>query len=108
MFQFRISTFNMFGDGSGVHGSYPYQLWLRVLGVAEASAKNIYINNYDTVAHAKADAFSVFGANFVGGVSGTYWTDSDNEGGSVVVESLSVPVVISWGTGSAQTNQVED
>jgi len=97
MFQFHIKGYGLKGDGSGYAGAYPFQLILRVVGVSEASPKNVWLNDYDTVAHAKTDAASVFSSV---GASGVTWTDSDNEGTSVVVESLSALFTPSWGTGS--------
>jgi len=93
MFQFHIKAYGLKGDGSGVTGNYPYQLILRVVGVSEASPKNVWLNDYDTVAHAKTDAATVFTS---AGAAGVTWTDS----GSPVVESLSSIFTPTWGTGS--------
>ena len=106
MFQFYIKGYGLKGDGSGYAGSYPYQLTLRVVGVAEASPKNIWINDYDTVAHAKTDAESLFSSLGAGSES---WTDTyTTEGGAVFAESLSTTFTPSFGTGSGRSAIVLD
>jgi len=98
MFQFYLKGYGLKGDASGFAGAYPYQLTLRVVGVAEASPKNVWLNDYDTAAHAKTDAASVFTSL---GAAGVTWTDTFTlEGGSTVNESVSSYFTPTWGTGS--------
>ena len=80
MFRFMIKQYGLKGDGSGPTGTLPYQLILRVVGVSEASPKNVWMKDYDTVADAKVGAAALFATGVV-----TPWVDS----GSPVVESLS-------------------
>jgi len=106
MFQFYIKGYGLKGDGSGYIGSYPFQLTLRVVGVSDASPKNIWINDYDTVPHAKTDAESLFSSLGAGSES---WTDSyTTEGGSVYAESLSTVFSPTFGTGSGRGSIILD
>jgi hypothetical protein len=106
MFQSYIKGFGLKGDGSGLAGSFPYQLTLRVVGVAEASPKNIWINDYDTVAHAKSDADTLFAGL---GASTETWTDSFIAGsGGAILESLSNTFSPTFGTGTGRGGLVYD
>jgi hypothetical protein len=103
MFQFHIKQYGLKGDGSGATGSLPFQLILRVVGVAEASPKNIWVKDYATLAAAKTGAVAgvngsatttpvvntvaYTGSTFPVDVSGSNGTWLDNAAGS---ESLSL------------------
>lgn len=85
MFQFHIKQFGLMGDGSGV--SLGYQLILRVVGVAEASPKNVWLADYynatlsTALTAAKAGGAGLFATSTV-----TPWVDTPATG---VAESLS-------------------
>ena len=73
------------GDGSGPVGALPYQLTLRVVGVSEASPKNVWLKDYDTVADAKTGAASLFATGTV-----TPWVNSPSVAGTPVADSSAV------------------
>jgi hypothetical protein len=84
MFRFFIKQYGLQGNGLGPTGSYPYQLILRVVGVSEASPKNVWLKDYDTVADAKSGAGSLF-------ATGSFtWVNSPSGAADAVAdESLS-------------------
>jgi hypothetical protein len=73
VFQFYIKRYGTTGDGLGGVGAYPFQLTLRVVGVSEASPKNVWLKDYDTLADAKTGAASLFATGTV-----TPWVDNTN------------------------------
>jgi len=85
MFQFFIKQYGLQGNGAGPTGSYPYQLTLRVVGVSEASPKNVWLKDYDTLADAKTGAAALFATGTV-----TPWVNSPSGAiDSAADESLS-------------------
>jgi len=96
MFQWMIKQYGLQGNGAGPTGSVPYQLILRVVGVSEASPKNVWMKDYDTILDAKVGAIAIFAStspvNYsaagTGGTNGAYWTDS-GMATTGTVESLS-------------------
>lgn len=82
MFQFHIKQYGLKGDGSGAVGANPFQLILRVVGVNEASPKNVWLKDYASLAAAKTGAGSLFSTGTV-----TPWVDNASS-----TESLSAIV----------------
>jgi hypothetical protein len=82
MFQFHIKQYGLKGDGSGTSTPYPFQLILRVVGVSEASPKNVWMKDYDTIADAKVGAAALFATGTT-----TPWVDTPASPNTV--ESLS-------------------
>jgi hypothetical protein len=76
--QFQIKQYGLSGDGSGITGAVigtvttAYALILRVLGTSEASVKNVWLGDYDTVAHAKHAAVAFFATPNIDATD-TYW-----------------------------------
>ena len=88
MFQFFIKQYGLKGDGSGPTGTLPYQLILRVVGVSEASPKNVWLKDYDTVADAKTGAAALFATPSIGTTGN--WTNSPSVAGVPVADSIAV------------------
>ena len=74
-FQFHIKQYGLKGDGSGALGT-GWQLILKVIGTNGASEKNVWLGDFDTIAHAKFAAVSLFTAANVSpfDISDTYWS----------------------------------
>jgi hypothetical protein len=77
--QFQIKQYGLSGDGSGLSGAIAggtvqtaYNLILRITGSSEASVKNCWLCDYDTVAHAKHAAVALFAIPNIDATD-TYW-----------------------------------
>ena len=76
MFQFYIRRYGTTGDGADLVAVFPptsFQLTLRVVGVSEASPKNVWLKDYTTLALAKIGAAALFATGVV-----TPWADNTN------------------------------
>ena len=70
MFQYFIRAYGTTGDGV-VPSSF--ELTLRVVGVSEASPKNVWLKDYTTLALAKTGAAALFASGTI-----TPWVDNAN------------------------------
>ena len=72
--QFHIKMYALKGDGTGSSSVLPYQLILRVVGIAEAGPKNVWMGDFDTIAHAKHAAVALFATVTPFDATDTYWS----------------------------------
>jgi hypothetical protein len=76
VFQFYIKRYGTWGDNADLTSAYPptsFQLTLRVVGVSEASPKNVWLKDYTSLALAKNGAAALFASGTV-----TPWVDNAN------------------------------
>jgi len=81
MFQFYVKQYGLMGDGS--YTGDGWQLTLRVVGVSEASPKNVWLRDYVSLAAAKTGACALF-------ASGAYATSAITTSGTGTTSALTV------------------
>jgi hypothetical protein len=75
--QYQIKQYGLQGNGAGALGALPYQLIIHFLSESEASVKNVFLGDFDTIAHAKYAAVAFLTNGWVTGTfstADTYWS----------------------------------